>query len=244
MTTTAPDRHALETFNREGVLIVENFFDPRELLEVNVALDAHWRQATGRGEDVAMKEAFAHIKCQVLLWWEAQNDSEVIKSFMQHPQLRDLTLELLGPDYTHLHTLIAYSLPGGEGQSWHQDSRAKDNEKHFNVNRLIYTRDTSVEDGAVVCVPGSHRMGEIPHGGEQDDLPGQRIIAPKAGTIVFLHGRCYHRVLPNRSGKLRVSVNFRVKSPGSSDMLIARPIYRHMDAQQRQTFNAHLAHDD
>jgi len=229
-----------ETFARDGVLVVENLFDPSELNDINAALDEHWQASHESGEDEQAKKDFEHIKCQVMLWWHAEMDDMRVRALMQSDKLRDTTANLLGPEYTHLHTLIAYSLPGGDGQAWHQDSRAQDNNKHFNVNRLIYTRDTTEEDGAVVAVPGSHRAVEIPHGGEQDDIPGQKIICPKAGTVVFLHGRCYHRVLPNVSGRMRISVNFRVKSPGASDRLIDRPIYRHMDAAERETFNAHL----
>lgn len=231
------------TFAQDGIMVVENLFDADALGDINQAIDEHWQSSVAQNEHEQAKKDFEHIKCQVMLWWHAEQDDQRVADLMNSTQLRDTTIDLLGAECTHLHTLVAYSLPGGDGQAWHQDSRASDNQKFFNVNRLIYTRDTTMEDGAVVAVPGSHLMDEIPHGGEHDDLPGQRVICPKAGTVVFLHGRCYHRVLPNRSGRMRISVNFRVKSPGSSDRLIDRPIYRHMNADERETFNAHLAEE-
>ncbi len=232
----------LAQFERDGFVLIEDAFDPAELAAVNAALREHWRKAVATGDPENYRAAFAHIKCEVLLWWDAHNDNAAIRDLRGHPRLAELTADVLPPGFTDLHTLIAFSLPGGTGQAWHQDCRAKDPTKH-NVNRLVYTQDTSREDGAVVCVPGSHRR-ELPVGGEHDDLPGQQIICPKAGTVLFLHGRCFHRVLPNRSSNLRVSVNFRLKSPGTSDQILQRPVYRHMTLEEREKFNAHLVNDD
>ncbi len=242
MNASASPLALAEQFQRDGFVVLENFLAHADLDPVNAALDEHWRTATAAGEADAQKAAFAHIKCEVLLWWDADRENPAVDALYRHPALAQATDEILGPGYDRLHTLIAYSLPGGTGQAWHQDCRAKDPAK-FNVNRLVYTQHTTREDGAVVVVPGSHKL-DLPVGGEQDDLPGQVIICPTAGTVVFLHGRCFHRVLPNRSARRRVSVNFRVKSPGTSENILYRPVYRHMTLDEREKFNAHFPQTD
>ena len=81
--------------------------------------------------------------------------------------------------------------------------------QQFNLNRLFYLQDTEVDDGAVVVVPGSHRMGRISPGAPQAPIPGEVMLTPRAGTLVLLHGHIYHRVTPNVSLRPRVSVNLR-----------------------------------
>lgn len=230
-------------FQQDGVLILEQFFTPEELSAVNAALDKRWTQILSESVDEEYLAAYAHIECEVVPWADAEKVDDAVAALFNHPRLAETTQQLLDPGFSHLHTLLMFTHPQGRGQSWHQDCRAA-NDEHYNVNRLIYTRDTTLKDGAVVVVPGSHLGGDIPHGDTQDPIDGEVVITPTAGTLVFLHGRCFHRVTANHTDRPRVSVNFRVKSPGTSDGILNRPVYRHMDEAQRNAFNSHLAHDD
>jgi ectoine hydroxylase-related dioxygenase (phytanoyl-CoA dioxygenase family) len=81
-------------------------------------------------------------------------------------ELAEVTEALLDPEYsTNPNGLVMYSVGGGRGQAWHQDCPPGGPEsKEFNLNRLIYTDDVALADGAIVFVPGSHRMRSHPIG--------------------------------------------------------------------------------
>ena len=124
-----------------------------------------------------------------------------------------VTTAVLGSGWKRGGSLVMWLAPGGRGQAWHQDCRADGG--RFNCNRLLYTADIEASDGAVVVVPGSHRLGRVPAKTAQEDLPGQVVLTPRAGTLVLLHGRCWHRVTPNRSQRERVSINIRAFPAGT-----------------------------
>ena len=137
----------------------------------------------------------------------------------------DATEAVLGCGYTAPGSLVMYYVVGGQGQAWHQDCLADDTTA-FNLNRLIYTDDITVEHGAIVVVPGSHKLGRIPPGGHQDPMEGEVVLAPSAGTLIFLNGQVFHRVTPNLNPKPRVSTNFRAFPAGIPSSVTCIGVYR------------------
>ena len=109
----------------------------------------------------------------------------------------------------------------------------------FNLNRLFYTDDVSLADGAIVFVPGSHLTGRIPPGGHQDPLPGERVLEPRAGTLVLLHGHCYHRVTPNLNQKPRTSINLRSFPSGTPTTVTCVGVYRNGEVNFCDTNKTH-----
>jgi len=57
-------------------------------------------------------------------------------------------------------------------------------------------------------MPGTHKKGLLPPGQPDADMDGQMVLELKKGTLLMLHGHCWHRVLPIKNAK-RVSTNFR-----------------------------------
>jgi ectoine hydroxylase-related dioxygenase (phytanoyl-CoA dioxygenase family) len=118
-----------------------------------------------------------------------------------------------------------FSVGGGRGQAWHQDCPSGES-TGFNLNRLIYPEDVTLEDGGIVAVPGSHKLGRIPPGGHQDPMSGEVLLTPAAGTLILLHGHVYHRVTPNLNQRPRLSVNFRAFPVGVSADVTCVGVYR------------------
>jgi predicted 2-oxoglutarate/Fe(II)-dependent dioxygenase YbiX len=84
--------------------------------------------------------------------------------------------------------------------------------------------------GEVVIKPGSHKRGELTKGELFEDFPDQVVLAPKAGTLVLIHGHCWHRVQPVKT-KSRISTNFRAIPDGVPEQITDICVYRNMRYQ-------------
>jgi hypothetical protein len=94
----------------------------------------------------------------------------------------------------------------------------------------VYTHDITEETGGeIVIVPRAHQAGELPVGDPHDELPGQVVFRPKKGTVVFLHGHCYHKVMPVKRD--RISSNFRAVPKGTPEDITDICVYRNMRYQ-------------
>ena len=197
-------------FERDGIVVLTNFVGATELARINREIDAHYAPLLARARELLETETpeKRQFECDVLAWNPCAEGSEPFTRLQAMPELESATRACLGDGFSAPDSLVMLSTAGGRGQAWHQDCATTD-PSQFNLNRLFYTRDVTHEDGAIVVVPGSHRGGRIPPGGNQEPIAGELALAPRAGTLVLLHGRVFHRVTPNVSGNARISVNFR-----------------------------------
>lgn len=209
-------------FHRTGVVVFPGFFDANDLAPVNRELCAHHATLTP-----TVGHAAAEFACDIVPWDPCREGNRTFQRFRDSERLRLVTDAALGPGWTAPGSLVMYSVAGGRGQAWHQDCPAdRGDARAFNLNRLIYTEDVALADGAIVFVPGSHRAGRIPPGDHQEPMAGEVTLEPRAGTLVFLHGHVFHRVTPNRNHKPRVSVNFRAFPAGTPPSVTCIGVYR------------------
>jgi ectoine hydroxylase len=222
-----------DTFERDGIVVLPDFLDPDDCRKINDELDRHYekklRELAGRSDRPANFDKYG---VEVISWHPLRENNAVFAELRNNAQLAQVTTACIGEDFTVSlpegpppECLVMLSKSGGNGQAWHQDCPVE-NATHFNLNRLFYTRDIDVDDGAVVVVPGSHRMGRIPPGDGHESFEGERVLAPKAGTLILLSGHVYHRVTPNISGKLRISVNYRTYGKDVPRNICGIAVYR------------------
>ena len=147
-------------FAEHGVVVVPGFLDREQVAFLNREIDAHYgplvRERFGIG---AVSRAAIEMDCDVITWDPLGEEVEPFQVLAADPRLATLTRELIG-EFSAPGSLAMWSVGGGKGQAWHQDC-PPDDPSQFNLNRLFYLQDTEVDDGAVVVVPGSHRMGRI-----------------------------------------------------------------------------------
>ena len=77
-----------------------------------------------------------------------------------------------------------------------------------------------------MIMPAAHKAGVLPVGVPHEDIEGQLVIRPKKGTVIFLHGHCFHRVMPVKTD--RVSSNFRAIPKGVPRDITDICVYRNM----------------
>lgn len=131
--------------------------------------------------------------------------------------LRVLTALLGGPLRTGQGTVCRVALPGDLAHTTpaHQDFTYVGGSEHLWI-AWIPLGPCPLEVGPIAVWPGSHRDGPRPHD-DQDgrpgivDLQGARWVSAdlEAGDVILMNTLVVHRALPNASGVLRLSVDFR-----------------------------------
>ncbi|MEK6154052.1 phytanoyl-CoA dioxygenase family protein [Flavobacteriaceae bacterium 3-367] len=211
-------------FWEEGYLVLENFFDESLMDTYNRLILEHF----GKDPDWEHTDEFiSKSAVEVVPWFPYREGKHYFDGVDKDLRFNRLTETILGKGWDNLYCMMMYSKQGSKGQAWHQDCPPEDN-KLFNLNRLVYTHDiTEHTGGEIVIFPRAHIMGELPAGDPHDDLKGQKVFRPKKGTVVFLHGHCWHRVLPVKAA-YRVSSNFRAMPMDTPEDITDICVYRNM----------------
>lgn len=213
-------------FDATGVLVFPAFYSDTELAAVRRELDAYFQPLAAAALEKSRERVdLRQFACDIIAWNPVGKGNPAFIELAAHARLHAATAAVIGHGYTAPGSLVMYSVGGGQGQAWHQDCPADDSTA-FNLNRLIYTDDITLADGAIVVVPGSHKLGRIPPGGHQDRMEGEVVLAPSAGTLIFLNGHVFHRVTPNLNQKPRVSTNFRAFPAGIPSSVTCVGVYR------------------
>lgn len=211
-----------EQFERDGYVVLEDFFAPGTMADAQAKLEAHF----GVSPEMTLPENFRDAACDVVPWNPTEAGEAPFVALQEDEQLETATREVLGGDFEITASLCMFSPPHSQGQAWHQDC-PKAAPGWFNLNRLVYTHDIGDNGGEIVLVPGSHRRGIIPVGDPHGDMEGQVTLAPQIGTLVFLHGHTFHRVRPVKA-RPRISTNFRVVPQGTPHDVTSTGVYRNM----------------
>lgn len=214
----------LEKFQRDGYLLLRNFFDA-DLMQ---RLDALIREHFGDDPSFLHSDEFIEkAKTDVIPWFPQSDGQSEFDLLDDHDELRQLTRTLLGEGWQRMNCMVMFSKKGTAGQAWHQDC-APEHPARYNLNRLVYTSDIDDETGGqIVVVPGSHRRGLLPAGNPWADFEDQKILRPRSGTLVLLHGHIWHRVLPIH-GRYRYSTNYRAVPAGTAPDVTDVCVYRNM----------------
>lgn len=130
------------------------------------------------------------------------------------PKTVDVAEAILGPNIElFINGQSLYKEPvGGHPKHLHQDASYFEHRFEGPVAVLTYVVDTDLVNGALHVIPGSHRMGTLPHvdtfshlGLEATEWPWERAlpIVGQAGDAIFFHVRCIHGSQENHSQKPR-----------------------------------------
>lgn len=212
-----------DRFWNEGYVILENFFDDELMDFYNDKIKEYY------GVDPAWEHDEEFIKkssAEVIPWFPYLEGEGGFDEIDKDEKFNTITEAILGNKWENLYCMMMFSKAGSSGQSWHQDC-PPDNPSKYNLNRLVYTHDiTDKTGGAIVIMPESHKAGILPVGKPNEDIEGQVVFKPKKGTVIFLHGHCFHRVMPVKSD--RISSNFRAVPKGTPEDITDICVYRNM----------------
>ena len=217
-------QHYADSFWKNGYLILENFF-PDELMDhANEKILNHYgmQPAWEHTDEFITKSAV-----EVVPWFPYREGITDLDAIDEDEKMNAITDAILKDGWNNLYCMAMFSKQGSKGQAWHQDCPPESKLK-YNLNRLFYTHDITNETGGeIVIYPGTHKAGVLPAGVPDADIDGQIIYTPKKGTMIYLHGHCWHRVMPVKSA-YRISVNFRAVPLGVPEDITDICVYRNM----------------
>lgn len=212
-----------DTFWDQGYIIFEKFFDDtlmdgyNEKILKHYGVNPNWEHTD---------EFISKSAVEVIPWFPYRDGSGGFDGIDKNEDFNQITDAILKNGWNNLYCMMMFSKAGSKGQAWHQDC-PPENPIKYNLNRLVYTHDITDETGGeIVIMPKAHKAGILPVGKPHEDIEGQLIFQPKKGTVVFLHGHCFHRVMPVK--KDRISTNFRAVPIGTPEDITDICVYRNM----------------
>ncbi|HZG56298.1 phytanoyl-CoA dioxygenase family protein [Paenibacillus sp.] len=136
------------------------------------------------------------------------------RQVMKLPVIRGALAQLMGDEAVCVQSMYFYKEPGSPGQAAHQDYYyIKDDPKTMVAAWIAMEELVDEENGCLWVIPGTHRLGLLPHGAVKDleeheaythetegiDLKAQIPVVMEKGDILFFHELLIHSSNKNRS---------------------------------------------
>ena len=132
-----------------------------------------------------------------------------IQEVFDNPVVHGAMQGVLGSEYVmHPHRYCHFNQQGSEGQNFHKDSYAGDEQIRRHRCRwtmaFYYPQDVTEDMGPTAVLPGSqyYETGESAH------LQPEVALCGEAGTVTIVHYDLWHRAMPNQSDKKRYMLKF------------------------------------
>lgn len=237
----------LKFFQREGYLILRNFFSADEMKIVRSCIE---QDPSVMGKNISVPDA-SGLHTKLTLWWTFGDD--VYGRLGRSASLVKAASDLMGgaePYSSHTKILLKEPHTGGAWE-WHQDFgywyAQGLNQPDKIVSSIIAIDDNDHENGAMRILTGSHKLGRLDHGvyGGQAGADPVRVLDAardpdfkvktltlKSGDIAFTHSNLLHCSRPNTSSRWRrnVIVAYNSKSNEPIENSIAgQPPYTKID---------------
>lgn len=144
-----------------------------------------------------------------------------LAAVVKAPQILDIIEDLIGPNILIWGTGFFVKPPKSGGwTSWHQDSTYRKYDPSEVVTGWIAFTPSTVENGCVQMIPGTHRQGQLHHDESADDanllsrgqtIPGvdtdsAQDIVLQPGEMSLHHEMAVHCSRPNNSDEWRIGM--------------------------------------
>lgn len=220
MTAISLNNNQLETYHRDGYLVVKNLFSQEEI-------DKLYSSAVGNSimQNNAMDlNDQTGKKTKLTLWFTPGDD--VFGYLIRSERMINQVWQLLGNDSAvcHFHTKLMQKEPKiGGAWEWHQDYGYWYKNQFIFPDQLmsvmVALTDANKENGCLQVIKGSHKMGRLNHGfaGEQVGADMEMVdhalktmdliyCELEAGDALFFHSNLIHRSEANLSDQPRWSL--------------------------------------
>jgi len=211
----------IDQYDRDGYLIVPNFFDPPEVTKLyQVAIyDAAISKYAFNINDSNGKRS------KLSLWYKPGDDTYGLLTRGETlVGAVDTLLAGKGSPVCHFHSKLMQKEPHvGGAWEWHQDYGYWYKNEFLLPDQMmsvmVAITDANQENGCLQVITGSHKMGLVEHGfsGEQNGAAQRYVelalqtmkrvnVELKAGDILFFHSNILHRSEANLSENPRWSL--------------------------------------
>ena len=220
------DSGQVQSFVDDGYLVVPDLMEEAELDELKRDLldVARGRYECDNIEPADPSMSDGEVLESILCIHQPHFVSPVIENYVRHPgicgilgQITAAHLPFWDGSVKCMQSMYFVKPPNFQGQAWHQDEIYIPTRDRSLIGAWIAVDDSTVENGCLYVIPGSHRPGYLypqrPHENpdEFDSAPesygfdesAEVPVEVQAGTVVFFNGYLLHRSYKNRGGAYR-----------------------------------------
>lgn len=218
------------TFYKEnGYLLVEGLLSPQEAqvlhqechalaerLAERKNIDATWESAR---QSVMTKERTQLLHCH-----DVQFYSAAFSRLLVDERFTSAAAELMQTPNVQLHHNKMFIKPPEKGSPFpmHQDHPFFPHERHSMIAAVFHFDDAPLEKGCLRVVPGSHKLGPLPHEAEggwhlpfaEYPLESSTPCPAKAGDVLFFSYLTVHGSGVNVSDEARTTLLVQLRDPG------------------------------
>ena len=216
----------IEKFGHDGYLVVPSFLTSGELGDVKTDIDRVGREKAALTRDEGgfnlEKEGgnafdLSQPALRPGLLRKIQGAVAyvpAVKRVFTSPKMLDCMEDIMGPNLYYHSSKVMFKPPrGGSPKPWHQDAAYWKSYEPNQVTVWIAIDDATEENGCVWAIPGSHRLGRIPHVQQELQVPESKIDLTKAapvpvpaGGLLIFHSLVLHMSKANTSDKPRCAI--------------------------------------
>jgi phytanoyl-CoA hydroxylase len=233
----------VEAYRAQGFVIVPGLFGPDTVARMRAEADAmlervvatgntveatwggSWREQlidVSRDAQPVSPDRLVAMAAAVSSIHDVQYHSAYFMRVIIDERLTGAVAQLIGDDVQLHHTKYHVKPPGvGAPFPMHQDYPYFPHESHTMLAAAIHIDAADVENGCLCVVPGSHRLGPLPHQTDGshflplDEWPLERAVTCEAneGDVLFLNYLTVHGSYVNRSTRPRRLLLVQMRSP-------------------------------
>ncbi len=211
----------VEEYQARGFAVARGLFSPEEVSEVRETFMSVAKDGPVAGlSELRHHEGAEYSKDDPLAFYPRMMHPHlhpelpvgpVATSIMLHPRLHQRLASLFGAEPFAVQSMFYFKPPGARGQDLHQDNFYLRVKPGTCIAAWIAIDDADEENGGMMCVPGTHKLDiACPERSDSTKFfttehveppPGltPRIVALKAGDVLFFNGSVIHGSYPNTS---------------------------------------------
>ena len=229
--TVTSERYALseeqvEQYREQGALLLKGVLPRGEAAELRreahdlidrlqsrQQIDATWGSARMVRGGAGTKLLHCH---------NAQFQAAAFTRLISDPRLVDPVADLIGPNVQLHHTKLFIKPPeNGSPFPMHQDHPFFPDEKHTMLAAIVFFDDAPLEKGCVRVMPGSHKLGPLPHltegsyhlSLEEWPVEGAVPMEAEAGDVLIFSYLTVHGSAVNTSAEARTTLLVQMRAP-------------------------------
>lgn len=198
-------------YDEQGFFVLEDAFDADEVAAIRAEIDpleeeleALLRETTEDGK------VFIYRAGEITFTTHLVTRSPALRDLVGRAPLRDVALDLLGPDVRLYWDQAVYKKPGTDSPfPWHQDNGYTFVRPQQYLTCWVALTDVDERNGCPWVVPGLHRRGTLAHRTTDlgfvclDEAPDAVPVPARAGSIVVFSSLTPHCTGPNETDDVR-----------------------------------------
>jgi ectoine hydroxylase-related dioxygenase (phytanoyl-CoA dioxygenase family) len=218
----------IETYRRDGFIVVENVLSPAEVEELRQVTDAfvakaRFVQAHDDVYDLEPSHSATEPRVRRIKTPHLQHDAYA--RIGRHPAIVEILRQLVHPVLRFDTSKLNMKAAGyGAAVEWHQDWAFYPHTNDDLAAVGVMMDDCAIENGPLLCVPGSHKgpihdhhadgvfCGAIDLDQADVDFAAARPCVGPAGSISIHHARTIHGSALNTSQKMRRLLLFQYRA--------------------------------